>query len=1243
MAQNYTRQSTLSDGDTITASLFNDEYNQLVNAFTYSSTSASSTGHRHDGSSGQGGNIFKIGDLDFLNKIEVDSTNNRWGFYVEVSSAAVEQIRIQDGAIVPVTTNDIDLGTSSLQFKDLYIDGTANVDSLTLTSGSTVTTILDEDDLSSDSATALVTQQSVKAYVDSQVTAQDLDFQADSGGALSIDLDSEALTLTGGTGIDTSGALNEVTFAIDSTVATLTGTQTLTNKTLTAPTISGNLTTDGTIDGRDVATDGAKLDGIEAGATADQTDAEIRAAVEAATDSNVFTDADHTKLDGIEANATADQTDAEIRAAVEAATDSNVFTDADHSKLDGIEALADVTDTTNVTAAGALMDSELTNLTAVKALDQGVATTDTPTFAAVTVNGNVEFDGLSGTGAVTVTDILDQDDMSSNSATALATQQSIKAYVDTTVAATNELVEDTTPQLGGDLASNGNDILFADSDKAIFGAGSDLQIYHDGSHSYIKDSGTGDLRVLGENFEVRNPNNNKVGIKAVPAAQVELYHNNALKLATTSTGIDVTGTVTADGLTVDGDGATVASVNATTGTGVVGLKVNNTGGNTFLGISNSAGGGYLSSIGNYATALVTESATNLALGTNNAKRLLIGSGGDISFYEDTGTTAKLFWDASAESLGIGTSSPSASYGTLTVAGTGITINEDNAAKLQIGRYNASNPHSYIKCSPNSSGFKFSNASDTADLMVIENSGNVGIGTSSPAFAGSRTGINIKGTTANGVEAILLDSTDSGNAGFALIKDGVDSYVWNRTNGVIGFGTNNTERMRIDSSGNLLVGKTSADDFSSAGAQIEAGGQFTNSVASAPSLRLNRGGTDGDIIEFNKAGTTVGSIAARSGDLLIGTTDVGLRFDDNASAYIPFNVTTSLGRDAGIDLGAASVRYKDLHLSGTPYIGGTSAGQSVIQMLANPTNGANTIHFGDSASGSDTYAGYINYAHDSNSMQFATNQLERMRIDSSGNVLVGQSSTTTPGTGNTTTGISLRGGDGAIHASRSGNRSLYANRNTTHGPIISAAVNGTEVGAIGSAGGYLTVLGSTNQVGLKFYSAAANTGIIHPVAGTSDLDGAVDLGYSAGRFKDLHLSGGVQFGTAGAAAQNLDDYEEGTWTGTLTGSTTAPSTAQTATGTYTKVGNLVTVNIGFSNKDITGASGNAQITGLPFTCGDNAQGTGWNNRVGSGTDVKMAYIGSDNNIVWVNGHGSSLAWSTTGTGTYVAVTITFMVA
>ena len=127
---NYTRQSSFDDGDVVTAALFNDEYNKLLNAFVYASTGT--TGHQHDGGAGEGGNIEIIGDQDFLNKILVDSTNNRWGFYVQVNSGTVEQIRIQDGAIVPVTDNDIDLGTTSLQFKDAFITGTLEADAITI-------------------------------------------------------------------------------------------------------------------------------------------------------------------------------------------------------------------------------------------------------------------------------------------------------------------------------------------------------------------------------------------------------------------------------------------------------------------------------------------------------------------------------------------------------------------------------------------------------------------------------------------------------------------------------------------------------------------------------------------------------------------------------------------------------------------------------------------------------------------------------------------------------------------------------------------------------------------------------------------------------------------------------------------------------------------------------------------------------------------------------------------------------
>ena len=123
----YTRQSSFADGDTITAALFNNEYNQLVNAFN------NSTGHAHDGTAASGPVIGLIGDAGETspnNKVLIDTTNNHIEFYVEVSSSSVQQLRIQDGAIVPITDNDIDLGTSSLEFKDAFFDGTVTTDAL---------------------------------------------------------------------------------------------------------------------------------------------------------------------------------------------------------------------------------------------------------------------------------------------------------------------------------------------------------------------------------------------------------------------------------------------------------------------------------------------------------------------------------------------------------------------------------------------------------------------------------------------------------------------------------------------------------------------------------------------------------------------------------------------------------------------------------------------------------------------------------------------------------------------------------------------------------------------------------------------------------------------------------------------------------------------------------------------------------------------------------------------------------
>ena len=113
---------------------------------------------------------------------------------------------------------------------------------------------------------------------------------------------------------------------------------------------------------------------------------------------------------------------------------------------------------------------------------------------------------------------------------------------------TFDLINDTTPQLGGDLASNGNDILFADNDKAIFGASSDLQIYHDGSHSRIYDNGGGELKIMSNGTAVRiQKDNGENMILANTDGAVNLYHDGSAKLSTTSTGVDVTGNLTASG------------------------------------------------------------------------------------------------------------------------------------------------------------------------------------------------------------------------------------------------------------------------------------------------------------------------------------------------------------------------------------------------------------------------------------------------------------------------------------------------------------------------------------------------------------------------------------------------------------------------------------------------------------------------------------------------------------------------
>ena len=207
---------------------------------------------------------------------------------------------------------------------------------------------------SNDNETTIPTCAAVKDFVDTTVTAQDLDFQGDSGGALNIDLDSEVLDIAGGTGITTTGSGNEVSIAHDAHTGDVTGATTLTiaNDAVTYAKMQ-NVSADERILGRVSGADGV----IE-----ELTKAQVL------TFANVEDGADVTDTTNVTAAGALMDSECAGLAALKATT--GTFLTADQTKLDGIEANADVTDATNVTAAGALMDSECTDLAAVKATEE---------------------------------------------------------------------------------------------------------------------------------------------------------------------------------------------------------------------------------------------------------------------------------------------------------------------------------------------------------------------------------------------------------------------------------------------------------------------------------------------------------------------------------------------------------------------------------------------------------------------------------------------------------------------------------------------------------------------------------------------------------------------------------------------------------------------------------------------------------------------------------------------------------
>ena len=452
------------------------------------------------------------------------------------------------------------------------LTGSQTLTNKTLTSpvldtGVSGTAIKDEDNMSSDSATHLATQQSIKAYVDSQVTAQDLDFTADSGGALSIDLDSETLSFTGGTGIDTTGSGNAVTFAIDSTVATLTGSQTLTNKTID-------------VDNNTVSN--IEVDNLKSGVL----DTDLS--------SVAGTDTTLASAKAIKAYVDAQITAEDLDIAGDSGTgavdlDSQSLTIAGGTGLTSTAGSQTVTLNIDSTVATLTGTQTLTNktLTSPK-LNEDVAITSTAT----------ELNLLDG-----ITGIADEDNMSSNSNTQLATQQSIKAYVDAQDLATgigdltatgSTLISPSNADLTLDPSGTGKVVANANTDVngnlAVTGSSAldgvtvtDNTISTNASNADLELSanGTGKVSISGIKYPTSDGSANQIlktdgsgnlsftDDSGAVTALNNAVANRLVTIGSTTTELDGEANATFDGSTFAVTGAITASTNITA-TGSIG-------------------------------------------------------------------------------------------------------------------------------------------------------------------------------------------------------------------------------------------------------------------------------------------------------------------------------------------------------------------------------------------------------------------------------------------------------------------------------------------------------------------------------------------------------------------------------------------------------------------------------------------------------------------------------------------------
>ena len=279
-------------------------------------------------------------------------------------------------------------------------------------------------------------------------------------------------------------------------------------------------------------------------------------------------------------------------------------------------------------------------------------------------------------------------------------------------------------------------------------------------------------------------------------------------------------------------------------------------------------------------------------------------------------------------------------------------------------------------------------------------------------------------------------------------------------------------MRIDSSGNVLVGKTNTT-FSTSGIELRAGNGGSRFIRSnAEPVLMNRTGSNGKVLGVYKDGSEVGSIGTDGGDMYLGTGITGVIFNDANNAILPYR--TNAEDDANIDIGHSNYRFQDLYLSGNAYADnfiGTDDGDTFIAMTG------------------------------SNVMRFFTGNSERARLDASGNLLVGKTAIDfgTVGAEILPTGV--------IRSAVGGGHCLMANRKDSDGEIINLRKDNTTVGSIQSRSGAVTTMVFDPRSNGSGITGTTNGLLPTNQAGTPT-NNHVDLGSDSNKFKDLYLSGGT---------------------------------------------------------------------------------------------------------------------------------------